>query len=704
MNKKEFIKNRPFRPIDAMEMLNFVEDEIREIIKNIFKPGIINGFTVNSLGGLDILVSSGNAIDEKYNVIYLENDSTLKLDKSDSEDRIDIVTIKYESKKEPNYDTDNEYGFGSSYNVSNNILDSIRLNIKKGTPSEFPIKPELSEGEILICSILVKKDENSIVVSDERKFTSVTKEPVVSNIEPNTGLYEGLIWYNPEKDETKVFLNGLFREIGGGGRIEHYSNTIILDSDTQEILIGLSSYNPLQDILLVYKGGMFLQKEIDYKIDKENNKIIKTKNSNDEDQYWEKNTIFDFFLIRSVTSRDTLNNTVLEKIYIVENDNTTNIPILIPEFNPETDILTVSQENLKLYRNEQWKLNDNKISIDLLGYSAKAGERFEFSVMKRVSLRHETLAYDGALLLDNTVYNNKLGRDIKVGSLATLLTNAKDNITDAINELFKNKLNKSEVEEGTGKIPRKNSNNLLNADRLNNYYSRIDSEANTVAVRDSAGDLSAKRFFSTAPEGVPPLSIISEAKVSRLNSDMVDGYHATTPGGIEYNRVAVTDLYGRVGDSNKIEGLNLNGLDNRYKNQPPKYNNLIMKLPINAPIGNPMSSANFIPCNFSFPEKGVYMGFYSFRLNSEGSDLWETFIDNPNFSLSLSTNDITTNMSFIASPLLNLKGKDQSFYASFVINVNTLKDWGLGVWDLSTDKLKFGSFPNENQIQFISLF
>jgi len=84
----------------------------------------------------------------------------------------------------------------------------------------------------------------------------------------------------------------------------------------------------------------------------------------------------------------------------------------------------------------------------------------------------------------------------------------------------------------------------LNADLLDGYDTSTSSTANTVAVRDSSGNLSANRFISTVATGTAPLQISSTTLVPNLHADLLDGYHASTNSSI--NTIAVRDGSGRL--------------------------------------------------------------------------------------------------------------------------------------------------------------
>jgi hypothetical protein len=73
-----------------------------------------------------------------------------------------------------------------------------------------------------------------------------------------------------------------------------------------------------------------------------------------------------------------------------------------------------------------------------------------------------------------------------------------------------------------------NNNGIVdNAEKVGGYDAAIASNPNTVAVRNSNGDLSARVFGSTAPPGTPPITVASTTVCTNLNADMVDSKHAS---------------------------------------------------------------------------------------------------------------------------------------------------------------------------------
>jgi hypothetical protein len=64
----------------------------------------------------------------------------------------------------------------------------------------------------------------------------------------------------------------------------------------------------------------------------------------------------------------------------------------------------------------------------------------------------------------------------------------------------------------------------LNSDLLDGYHASTNDYVNTVAVRDSSANLKAGVFISTVTTGTAPFQISSTTKVNNLNADLLDGY------------------------------------------------------------------------------------------------------------------------------------------------------------------------------------
>lgn len=119
--------------------------------------------------------------------------------------------------------------------------------------------------------------------------------------------------------------------------------------------------------------------------------------------------------------------------YIATINGETHIPLSSTQFNIDTDYLEVRHENLVLEKNENYSITETGDYIDLLGWSLSIGDKIVFKVTKNINLYLDKT--DGKLLKQNSVDNDKLGTDIKIGSLTGLLTTIKTSIMAAINEL-----------------------------------------------------------------------------------------------------------------------------------------------------------------------------------------------------------------------------------------------------------------------------
>lgn len=57
--------------------------------------------------------------------------------------------------------------------------------------------------------------ENKDLIDALSNNLAVHTHAVISETQPTTGLKDGLIWYKASADETKIYLNGSFRSVGG---------------------------------------------------------------------------------------------------------------------------------------------------------------------------------------------------------------------------------------------------------------------------------------------------------------------------------------------------------------------------------------------------------------------------------------------------------------------------------------------------------
>jgi len=129
--------------------------------------------------------------------------------------------------------------------------------------------------------------------------------------------------------------------------------------------------------------------------------------------------------------------TVELKNVVTVSNITSNIPIGIPEYNHLTDSLTVIKNTTVLTEGvtEDYVINANGISIDnvdgLLDGTVTP-IKFEFKVFKNYVL--DLTFSDGNMIQNDTIGDEKLKPDNKIGSIATLTTTDKSSVVNAINE------------------------------------------------------------------------------------------------------------------------------------------------------------------------------------------------------------------------------------------------------------------------------
>jgi hypothetical protein len=474
MNKMEFIRNKPFDEVDGLLIQTNAESAIRDLAKTLYNPGVIEGLMVTATGvGLGLSIGLGKGFDSNYNFINILANQPIVLTAADpANPRYDLISLKFKTVTTGQADAANKYGKGTSFVFSNFIADSFDIIVTNGVAAAVPVVPATPLGNIALGAVLVGAGVTSIVagnITDERTFTTAKNRHFVQNVIPTEGVRDGVTWYNPDTDNTKMYFNGQFRDVGGapivsnevqpttglkegliwfkpstkevkiylngafqsagGSAFLNWENTVTLGAANNTVNIGIQSYLHGRDILMVYKNSTKLIEGTDFTVSADSLSISTVSGT------WESGAVFDFLILYSTPLTDSLNTQKLTNLVVVAADNTTNIAIGITEFNSSTDVLDVQQEgNTPLWPGENYNINANGISIDLVGYAARAGEKFFFSVLKKI--RSSAMSYtDGTLIQNGTVSDSKLGLDNKVGSLATLTTTAKSNAVAAINEI-----------------------------------------------------------------------------------------------------------------------------------------------------------------------------------------------------------------------------------------------------------------------------
>lgn len=115
-------------------------------------------------------------------------------------------------------------------------------------------------------------------------------------------------------------------------------------------------------------------------------------------------------------------------------DGSINIPIGV--LLTVNDSYEVHVDGIKMYAGINYVTNPDNASIDLIGWAANGANQFMFSIYKSTSGYKDLV--DASLISANSITNNQLYTDIKIGSLATLTTAAKSSVTASINEVDSN--------------------------------------------------------------------------------------------------------------------------------------------------------------------------------------------------------------------------------------------------------------------------
>jgi len=449
-----------------------------ENIKEVITSLIFNGFKVikkvelsqTSIPDGSVSINSGMCLQDG-NIINIKNPQVVNiltnkggwgepLPADSTYDRIDLICIKY-ATKETNVktkwfiDDSGETIMEYPENVATRVEDYFDIEVIHGTPSSSPVKPDIPEGYEEVAEIYVEKnvteilnenitnklnietfpikaikseeeptyDEDGILwykpSADETKvfFNGEFRDlgglpPIESENMPSGQIKEGQIWYKPSTEETKIFLDGEFRDIGGGGALYEESNRVVLDSDTDIVSIGIYGFDKEKDILFVIMDTTTLNKGEHYAFNTAGTHIVKLGGG-----YWEEGTVFHFRSLspmKQITSdKSILKLTEIYSFYIAENDEETDIPINNSNFNPELDVLRVIHKGLELIKDVEYEIAEDGALISLLDWSLNTGERIDFFVKKNVKTNIHDDEFDGSLSIDRSIPKRKLALDLQ---------------------------------------------------------------------------------------------------------------------------------------------------------------------------------------------------------------------------------------------------------------------------------------------------
>lgn len=176
MNKKEYLKNKPFDEIDALQMQDYVEQLVKDYMKYINSVGVLSGLNLTNTSLLNFSLATGVLLDNSYNLININTTQTFTLSNGHATlPRIDLVSARYTTVKTDNVDTANKYGRGTSYVYSKNISDSFQIIVTPGTPAASPTEPTPIAGDIPLYAIRVNALATTPAsTTDKRVYATIT--------------------------------------------------------------------------------------------------------------------------------------------------------------------------------------------------------------------------------------------------------------------------------------------------------------------------------------------------------------------------------------------------------------------------------------------------------------------------------------------------------------------------------------------------
>lgn len=233
------------------------------------------------------------------------------------------------------------------------------------------------------------------------KLTIGVNQTVISDIEPTTELYDGLIWYAPSINQTRIYLNGAFRKIASGSSDENspfplkrIDQTIVTSTNTTTVSHQINGFDSFRHILLVFKNSVFLQEGTDYILTVDGTGIQSLTGE------WEPST-FDFVALMSEKATFTqLRNTV-----IVDTP-TSSVYHNLPNYDPSAYILFVFQNSVFLQQNVDYQLSADGMSVINLAGEWEVDTQLDFVAIKAQALptKPTTITLTARLVEESYIY------------------------------------------------------------------------------------------------------------------------------------------------------------------------------------------------------------------------------------------------------------------------------------------------------------
>jgi hypothetical protein len=238
VNKKEFIRHKPFDEVDALQMQNYSENAIKDMAKSIYNSGIVAGLNVSYAGsGMNITINIGSAYDEDFNFINVETIQNAALNTGHATNpRYDLISIKHITNTTNNIDTANKYGRGTSFIYSNNISDSFEIVVTQGTAAAIPTIPStptdcINLAVIKVIALATIITNNDIIDKRENVEFKLypNEDPIPTTITLGTKIYN----ITNYSIFDKIEMNGrtLVNILGRHGNCENTTTSMFLTTN-----------------------------------------------------------------------------------------------------------------------------------------------------------------------------------------------------------------------------------------------------------------------------------------------------------------------------------------------------------------------------------------------------------------------------------------------------------------------------------------
>lgn len=273
-----------------------------------------------------------------------------------------------------------------------------------------PVKPVIPEGAVELLTVLIRPKEVAVGIAASdimlAKYSAGgggISNVIVDSVEP-VSKSVGLLWLDSNIQVLKYWNGVEWVSINSDNTIISEHGNVVLESVTNTVPIPIVNIDANNIPLFVFQNSVFISKGIDYSVSVDGKSIVKASGT------WDVGTELDFVSLLTIANNpNTLTVACLESEFIAASDNTTHIMVNNTQYNATSDILQVCYNNMLLYKDDDYTINDDGISIDLTT-GINTGDKIKFFVWKKV--RTVIGEVDGATIMDGSVTRPKLSQDI----------------------------------------------------------------------------------------------------------------------------------------------------------------------------------------------------------------------------------------------------------------------------------------------------